>query len=388
MRWLAAILNCMRRENYEWRKEIGEIIFCMYLPIFWILVIWGLLGQGVMTRVPAGLVDDDQSPVSREVIRAIDANRVFGLINFENRIQALAALRQGEVYGIIAIPFGYGRDVMSGRGASISLYLDENRYAVAGTMQAEMDSIMSALQNESIFKNALHMGDGDSGAKRVLSIIHSDFYALGNMQFSFLGFLGGSLIPGVIMICAMLAFMTAILREIWHDSKREWLASAYGYPSAALIGKMVPHFAFYCLVFLFYMALFAGEGGFVPAGDLFLWFVFGAACLAVFAAMAILINAIAPSWRLALVAASGYAAPALPFTGFSIPLDSMSEYARAFAQALPLTWLIQGQSQIWTLGASIAHMDNTFYAFFLLFMFPLLIGYPLFCRKFWPKNPK
>lgn len=71
---------------------------------------------------------------------------------------------------------------------------------------------------------------------------------------------------------------------------------------------------------------------------------------------------IAPNWRFALVVTSGYAAPALPFTGFSMPLDSMSEMARMFCKCLPLTWFIEGQTQQWTLGAKNLGDGNNFYS--------------------------
>lgn len=98
--------------------------------------------------------------------------------------------------------------------------------------------------------------------------------------------------------------------------------------------------------------------------------------------MAILATALAPNWRFALVLCAGYAAPALPFTGFSIPLESMGEYTRMFAQCLPLTWLIQGQAQQWTLGSPLAHTGNVFPAFGLLFLVPLIPGFLLLRRKY------
>ena len=79
--------------------------------------------------------------------------------------------------------------------------------------------------------------------------------------------------------------------------------------------------------------------------------------------------------------ASGYAAPALPYTGFSIPLDSMSDAARIFGQCLPLTWLIQGQAQQWTLGASLSNMGATFLALGILFILPASAGYFIFRSK-------
>ncbi|MDE5878461.1 MAG: ABC transporter permease, partial [Desulfovibrio sp.] len=228
----------------------------------------------------------------------------------------------------------------------------------------------------------LAAGTGEHGARRILELVHPDFYRLGNMGSSFLIFLSSTLLPGLIIIGATFAFMTAILREIWNSSVASWLASARGSFSAGLLGKLTPHFVYYCLVFLFYIALFSGLGGFAPAGSVITWFFCGAASVAVIAAMCVLITGLAPTWRLALVIAVGYAAPALPFSGFSIPLDSMDAGVRFYANFLPLTWYIRGQSQIWDLGAGLAELGGTFLALALLFVVPLIIGLPFFRRKY------
>lgn len=382
--WFAATAAVMRREVAALARTPAEVFFCFCLPVFWMLVVWGLLGQGVITDAPVGFVDEDRSALSREIGRAMDASRAVGLQSYASRQEALAAMRQGALYGVALVPVGYARDTLAGRGSSVVLYLDENRYAVAGTLQAEISGVLSALGQERRLGSVLATGVGVSGARRLLSVVHSDFFSLGNMQNSFLAFLGGALMPGVLMVGAMLGFVTALLREQWQASVGAWLAAASGSMSAALSGKLLVHYGIYALLFLFYMALFAGQGGWAPAGSLVIWFACGAACLAVFAAMAVLVTGLAPNWRLALVVASGYAAPALPFTGFSIPLDSMGEYVRVFSRCLPLTWLVEGQAQQWVLGAGLDRMGTTFLAFGLLFAVPLLAGYPLFrwrCRK-------
>lgn len=380
--WLGGVFGSMRRELREWTANPREIFFCDIMPLVWMLVVWGFLGQGIMTRVPAGLVDEDQSVLSREVIRALEAARPFGLESYESSAAALSAMRKGEIYGVIVIPFGYAKAMLSGAGSSVVIHTDENRYPVGGTFAIAAQTVMQALGDRQMEMKLLQSGAGVSGAKRVLNLVHADFYRLGNMGSSFLVFLSSTVIPGIIVVGGIFAFMSAILREIWNKSVQAWLESARGSHSAALLGKLAPHFAYYCLAFLFYIALFAGFGGFAPAGSVGLWFLSGAACLAVLAAMSVLISALAPTWRLALVIAVGYAAPALPFSGFSIPLDSMSAGVRFYANFLPLTWYIRGQSQVWNLGADAAEMGSTFLAFGLLFVIPLIIGLPFFRRKY------
>lgn len=380
--WLDGVLNSMKREIFLWIHNPREIFFCDIMPVIWMLVVWGLLGDGIMTNVPVGLVDEDKSPLSREIGRALSSARSLGLESYENSISALAAMRQGSLYGVIVIPSGYMRDTLSGAGSSVIVYVDENRYAVAATFEEAVTAVMDALGDERTAVNLLEARTGENGARRVLNLVHSDFYHLGNMASSFLIFLSSTLIPSLLMIGATFACISAILREIWDKSVLSWQKSGNGSFSAALLGKFTPHYLYYCLVFLFYIALFSGAGGFAPAGSIAVWFLCGAATLAGFAAMCVLIAGLAPTWRLAMVIAVGYAAPALPFSGFSIPMDSMDAGVRFYANFLPLTWYIRGQSQLWNLGAGLDEMGITFLALGLLICGPLVIGLPFFRRKF------
>ncbi len=102
----------------------------------------------------------------------------------------------------------------------VLFYLDENRYAVAGTLQADLTSVATAISQERMIKTSMLTASGVKGAERLVTGLHSDFYALGNMQFSFLAFLGSNLVPGVIMLLlpSYLSFHPLFVRTINTES--------------------------------------------------------------------------------------------------------------------------------------------------------------------------
>lgn len=71
---------------------------------------------------------------------------------------------------------------------------------------------------------------------------------------------------------AILSFVTSIVRENYQFRINDWFDTAQGSVTAALFGKLLPHFFFYCLVVAAYIAFIAGFGGFAPAGSLLFWF--------------------------------------------------------------------------------------------------------------------
>lgn len=350
------------------------IIFCFIMPVFWLLVVWGLLGNGVITHAPIALVDQDNSPASRKVIAHLSACRAIKFERYLEPDSALSSMRRGDTYAVLLIPAGYARNIE--RGNTMVLWLDENRYAVAGTVLSEITTALDALATAHAAKDALETGATPAEARRLVSIVHPDMDALGNEQQSFLAFLGSNLMPSLIMIGAMFSFVTAFLRELWHSSIAEWFACANWRIVPAIIGKLLPYFAIYVAIYLFYLFLFSGSGGFRITGNYWAMIALGCACLADFAAAAIVVAAVSPTWRMALVFSAGYAAPALPFTGFSMPLDSMSHAVALFGRCLPLTWYVQGQAEEWTLAAPISALHSALGGLAVIFIVLLCIGIP------------
>lgn len=66
-----------------------EIIFCGFMPVIWVLIVWGLLYNGVITDVPVAYVDHDNTSMSREIGRALDADRTMGLVTYNSHDEAL-----------------------------------------------------------------------------------------------------------------------------------------------------------------------------------------------------------------------------------------------------------------------------------------------------------
>ena len=86
--WLNAAAAVAGREIQRLLRTPQEIIVCGFLPIFWVLVVWLLLGNGIVTQVPTGIVDNDHSQLSRDVISKIDATRSVGLVPFASHSEA------------------------------------------------------------------------------------------------------------------------------------------------------------------------------------------------------------------------------------------------------------------------------------------------------------
>lgn len=373
--WLNVSSAVFRREMLRICNSPAEIVLCWIMPLIWMLIIWGLVGTGLMQDLPVAFVDNDHSKISRQIGFDLDSIRTIRPISYSNTAEGMEALKSGKVYAMLVIPKDYSRDLTSGVGQSLVLYLDQTRYSIAGSIRGDITEYLKHFLKENIKQSSYLAGGGVSVAERRLDVLKEDFFSIGNPAFSFLPFLGSTLLPGLLQLAAALGFAACLIRESYNGTVANWLATARGSVSAALFGKILPCYFFYCLLFFWYLALFLGQGGIQFNGSLLIWSLAGFLLIAGMAAAVIFFYSIAISWRLLLVLVSGYAAPALPFSGFSIPLDSMGPAVAAFAKILPITWFIRIQEQQWILGANFSQCALHFLFLILLVAIPGTLGY-------------
>lgn len=359
-----------------------EWISCALLPVFWFLLFVGIFGQGLMTSIPVGVVNEDGGVLSREVLMKLEALPSVRPVPFDSRHEAEASLKSARTYGTLIFPKHFTRDSLKGAG-TLEFLLNKSYYAVATTLEVDVKMALADLAKEvGTAKMTLARGGSFEANAERLRIQYPDVYFLGNAGFNFSAYLLPTLIPGLIALAAGLTFGGILIRE-WRDGgANRLLRAANGYASAVMVGKLLPWFVFYCLVGLGWVAGFAGWMGWTPAGSYWLWCAATLLFILSVLALAILFCGLAISWVLGLSAIIAYFAPCFPFTGFSYPLEAMTPGVAWFGELLPLTHYLAIQGQVWMLGSSLDHTFKTMGTLSLFVIIPLLIGLPIYLWRY------
>ena len=380
--WMSGMWAACLREIKGIPSRPQEWISSALLPIFWLLIIVGIFGQGLMTSVPVGVVNEDGGSLSRQVLMKLEALPSVRPVPFDSRHEAEASLKAARTYGTIVFPKHFTRDSLKGEG-TLEFVLNKSYYAVATTLEVDVKTALANLAKEvgAAKMTAARGGTFEANAER-LRIQYPEVYFLGNPGFNFSAYLLPTLIPGLIALAAALTFGGLLIRE-WRDGgTNELLRTANGYASAAMVGKLLPWFGFYCLVGLGWVAGFAGWMGWAPAGSYWLWCAATILFILSVLSIAILFCGLAVSWILGLSALIAYFAPCFPFTGFSYPLEAMTPGVAWFGELLPLTHYLAIQGQIWMLGSPVDHTLKTMGILSLFVVIPLAIGVPVYLWRF------
>ena len=117
---------------YIWKREFqttfrdqGVLIFFILVPLGYPLLYSFIYDNEVVREVPAVVVDDSHSSLSREYLRKVDATPDIQIVAYcADMEEARLLLKDQKVYGIIYIPESFSQDLAEGKQAHVSIYCD------------------------------------------------------------------------------------------------------------------------------------------------------------------------------------------------------------------------------------------------------------------------
>lgn len=187
----------------------GLILFFTFLPFVYPIVYSLIYNPEVVRNVPMIVVDDDRTPLSRELTRNLDATSEIRICGYASDLdEARYAMSIGDCYGILQIPSGFEKKVGRKESAPAVMYSDMSlllRYrgflvAATNVMQAMGAQILNE-DIDMVAPLATTIATGD--------LMPIENASLGNIRSGFDSFI----MPGVLMLilqqCVILAVAMA-----------------------------------------------------------------------------------------------------------------------------------------------------------------------------------
>ena len=122
----------MKNLLYIWYDEVrtvlrdkGILIFIVFVPLAYPLLYSYVYTNEVCRDVPAAVVDDSKSTLSREFISNVDGTPDVKIIGtFSNVKDAEQSIKEHDAYAIIQIPESFEYDLRHGNQTKVGLYCD------------------------------------------------------------------------------------------------------------------------------------------------------------------------------------------------------------------------------------------------------------------------
>lgn len=315
-------------------------LFCMVIvPLFCAVLLTTLMGQGLPTEMPVGIVDMDNSVTTRALARNLDAFQNTHVTHrFASVPEAVGAMRRGEVYAFYYVPEGTTRKLLRQESPKVSFYTN-NAYLMAGSLLYKDMRTMSELVGGSATRSVL-LAKGATGAQAMafLQPIVIDAHPIGNPALNYSIYLSNVLIPGLLSLMIFFVTVFSIGQEIKEGEGRALLVLAKGSPLKALYAKLAAQFVIFALVGLFVGLYLYGLLGYpcrcgIPVMLLLLTLMVLAS-----QGLGVLMIAALPSPRLGLSFASLWGVISFSICGMSFPALAMYPVLHGLSYLFPLRY--------------------------------------------------
>ena len=319
-----------------WRHPIYG--FCtIVFPVLVMAFFTTLMNEGEPVEMPVGVVDQDNTHVSRAMIRQLDAfqtTHVEG--HYANMNDAREAIQQNKIYAFLLIPKGTTDELLNSEQPKISFYYS-NVTLVAGSLLFRDLKTVSTLGSAAVGSAELSaLGKTSKEIRTFLQPINIDLHMVGNPWANYNIYLSTAMVPGVLMVFVFLLAPYAIGTELKFHRSKQWMRMAGNNVHVAIAGKILPQTLLFTLMmwcfefYIFYGLGFPHPGGVVPIMLLGFLSVVACQCFGIFA------FGLMPSLRMAMSICSLWSVISFSACGATFPVFAMDSMIQSLAQLFPL----------------------------------------------------
>lgn len=313
-----------------------------------------LYSEETLQELPIGVVDEDNTSQSRQLLRMIDANSGVAIYSsYLNLSEAQKAFQQEQIRGIIAIPPSFSRDLQRGEQPSISVYADAS-YMLYYKQVLTAAKVSATYLNAGVeMKRTSAQGKLPSQVRDEAMPVSAKVVSLYNPSSGYATFL----IPVVLVIIFQTTILTSVgilggsmreskkLRKIYPNSSSFWGALPI------VMGKATTYLALAMAILLINLGIVMPLFGIPVRSSILSTMVFMVPFVLSIVFMGLCLLNFLRRREDAIMLIMYTSLPSVMLTGFSWPTVAMPEWLHAFSYIVPTTLGAKGFVSLTQMGA-------------------------------------
>lgn len=364
---------------------LGSVVTVAFCAIFFLT----FLKQGLPHDLPIGIVDLDNSSLSRNFARQLDATQLGKVLKYDSFAEAREDMQSGKITAVCVIPAGMYADVQASRRPIFTYYLN-GLYFVGGALSYKNILTMINLADGAVQREVLRAkGVNEDAIMGRIQPVNVDVHQIGNQHTNYGYYLTNIFLPGVLALTVVIILIYSLGAELKYGTSRHLLSTAGGSMYNALFGKLAVYTTLFSVIGLILILLMYDWMHFPIKGSI--WNMFLAIVLLVLASesVAIFIIGLLPIPRLALSIGALYSVLAFSMSGFTLPVETMPPYIQGLAEAFPLRHYFLFYSREVIFGTGFAGWWQEVIHLLIFLLLPSLVIYRLkgaYVRQNFPKK--
>ena len=218
-----AFLRSAIYERRFLRKNPWDLAMGLWIPLATILMIWWIFSQTQITNLPIGGMDQDRSPTANTLVRYLEASPdiiVAGV--YDSPLAARDAMLRREIYALVIIPEDFSRNILSSKPAPIILQVNAQYGTHSGIIQKSVQSVVGTISAGVEIQRLIKQGAAPEQAAIAFAPISIQRTSLFNAATNYQQFLASTVIPALLHILAMVIGATTIGRELRDKQLGRW----------------------------------------------------------------------------------------------------------------------------------------------------------------------
>lgn len=319
------------RQNHIYR-------FCMVLfPILVIFFFTSMLDEGLPTSLPVGVVDLDNTSMSRSLTRKLDGFQMSKVVaHYPSMTEARRAIQRNEIYGFLYIPKGTADKLVASRQPKISYYYSYTTLTAGSMLMKDLKTI-STLGSAALGQATMRAkGLTDKQIQTLLQPVTVDLHMIANPWSNYNAYLSTMMVPGLIMLFIFLISAYSIGTELKFATSKKWLEMADNNITVALLGKFLPQTIIWLAIVFGYEWYVFYYLGFPHLGSPWMLILLGLMQVLSAQGFGIFAFGLMPSLRMSMSICSLWAVLSISMAGSAFPVMGMDSALQSLSWLFPL----------------------------------------------------
>ena len=331
----------------SFRRELSHMVhhrmyrmLAIVLPVISFAFFAVMFDNGSIRKLPVAMLDEDDTPLSRKLSTMIgETPGVLVAYDISDMDEGERLMREGR--GI-----GYRADTRRLRARNIrqrtdprgAFHISGANISVNGMLAKDIQTAVQTFTAGVQLTKLQAAGLTSYQAMAQIMPIRFSKHVISNPYLNYGYYLAPIFMFMMLMIFTVLTTVYAIGRELRYSTAGEWLDSASGDMTAALLGKTLPiTMIMFILSQVMFLIMFRGVG--VPLNGSF-WVLLAGIVLFIvsYQAISVFIISVLGNLRLGLSIGGGYSVLAFTFSGLTFPIMAMYPVMQYLSKIFPFTY--------------------------------------------------
>lgn len=324
-----------------------------------------IFGTGQMTDLPVGVVDAENTPASRHIIRMVDATPELQVIrHYSNETEAREAMQRKEIYGYLYIP---------AKLTALCYYYHNAMLSVGGELHSTFETLLQQVSVTPIVKEAIGLGENEATLTSFLMPIAEKELPTFNDTRNYAVYLSQPFFFVFLQILLLLVTTYALGSESKFGTSDEWLHTAQGSIGVAVLGKLLPYTGIFIVTSMLGNAVFFGWMQSPISTSL--WTIQGTTILFILAtqALALFLYAIFPALSLIISVVSMVGSLGATLAGVTFPVAFMDSPVYVASYLFPIRHFIEVVDSLLYLDGTFTDYGMNIVLLLLFILLPLLL---------------